>query len=551
MQHSTNIALAAALFLVPLAAAGYPNDVGYVNDFADLLSPDREQALDAKLAAFDNRTTNEVLVVTVRTLEGATAREYADGLGNHWRVGKAGKNNGVVFLVAPQERDVAIVAGDGLGGQLSQRDVDRILDNVVVPLLRDDRWADGLEAGTDAILHELEPAPPTDWGAVGVFLFWAAVATGAVVLLAVAWRALRARAANVQKLRWEVDAEQKAFGRVLAARAQAEKDLKSLRDAAPRTYWGDAAAALEKQPVGGLPEAWSRLAGEAGRWTRLGERRKRLRELVEKRRAMEAAAAEVSRQAKNLERLRDRVERAKTGHAEALVALTRAVTHADVTPQTRARMTDVDRRFADLTALVDGRHPTDVDWPAADRALVAYVAAVDAVEEGANDDRRRADLARERAQRERRQAEDARLHGDQQIEELEGALTALETEGSTSVVRAHAQEGRAKLQQARTAMRGGTMGDFLLAYLAIQAARDCHGSAVRAKQTATKPGSMGGGRSGGGGASGGFGATSGSTGGHRSGGGGGFGSVGGGRSFGGTRMGGGGGFGRVGGGRRF
>lgn len=143
-----------------LAASNYPQPVGYVNDYAGLLSLSDVQKLEAELRDFDNQTTNEVVVVTVNSLEGLSARSYTIGLANNWKVGKKIKNNGVVFLVAPNEREVDIEVGSGVEQILTQSDVDNILDNEVVPFLKDDKWSEGIFAGANAIVNKLRGGPP-------------------------------------------------------------------------------------------------------------------------------------------------------------------------------------------------------------------------------------------------------------------------------------------------------------------------------------------------------------------------------------------------------
>jgi uncharacterized protein len=86
----------------------YPKPSGYVNDFAGLLSHDQGAALNSELAAFEKRTTVEIAVVTVPSLKGHNVEDYTRGLAKEWGVGKAGRNNGVVFLIAPNERKMRI-----------------------------------------------------------------------------------------------------------------------------------------------------------------------------------------------------------------------------------------------------------------------------------------------------------------------------------------------------------------------------------------------------------------------------------------------------------
>ena len=91
-----------------VSAAPYPDFVGYVNDYAHLLSAPQASALNQDLRDFDNRTTIEVAVVTVDSIGSESPGDYAVNLGNYWGVGKRDKNNGIVFLVAMESHDIWI-----------------------------------------------------------------------------------------------------------------------------------------------------------------------------------------------------------------------------------------------------------------------------------------------------------------------------------------------------------------------------------------------------------------------------------------------------------
>ena len=93
-----------------------PKPTGRVNDFANIISPDVESELDAQLATLENTTSHEVAVVTVESLQGTTVEDYANRLFKEWGIGQAQKDNGVLILVAPNERDVRIEVGYGLEG---------------------------------------------------------------------------------------------------------------------------------------------------------------------------------------------------------------------------------------------------------------------------------------------------------------------------------------------------------------------------------------------------------------------------------------------------
>ena len=98
----------------PAAAQTFPELTGRVVDQADLLPPDREAALAERLAALEHASTRQLVVATVADLEGHPIEDYGYRLGRHWGIGQSEANNGIILLVAPNERKVRIEVGYGL-----------------------------------------------------------------------------------------------------------------------------------------------------------------------------------------------------------------------------------------------------------------------------------------------------------------------------------------------------------------------------------------------------------------------------------------------------
>ncbi len=145
-----------ALLLVASFAFGqdYPKAVGYVNDFAHLLSQTEAGRLNAQLIAFEKKTSIEIAVVTVDSLHGEDIESYTRELATKWGVGKKGRNNGVVLLVAPNERKVRIQAASG--SQLADAQADDIRDGNILPRFKAHDMAGGIVAGTHAIMNALD-----------------------------------------------------------------------------------------------------------------------------------------------------------------------------------------------------------------------------------------------------------------------------------------------------------------------------------------------------------------------------------------------------------
>lgn len=141
---------------VPAAALAYTSPgspSGYVNDFAQVLTSDAEAALNAELTAFNASTSNEISVATVPDMGGDYIENYAVKLFAEWGIGKAQRDNGVLLLLAIQEREIRIEVGYGLEGALPDSVAQRIIDGMG-PQLRAGDY-DGAVAGA---VRDLEAA---------------------------------------------------------------------------------------------------------------------------------------------------------------------------------------------------------------------------------------------------------------------------------------------------------------------------------------------------------------------------------------------------------
>ena len=137
------------------AAPNFPALSGRVVDKADLLTPEQEAAISAKLAEHEKKTTNQLVVVTLPSLQGYEIRDFGYQLGRHWKIGQKDKNNGVLLIVAPKERKVAIEVGYGLEGTLTDALSKIIIEQSITPRFRKKDMAGGIMAGVDDILKVL------------------------------------------------------------------------------------------------------------------------------------------------------------------------------------------------------------------------------------------------------------------------------------------------------------------------------------------------------------------------------------------------------------
>ena len=168
--------IAACLFLFSLVCSlvaspiwaqsepDFPSLTGRVTDQANLLSSKQKTELDQRLAAHETATSNQIVVVTVKSLQGFDIADYALRLGRNWGIGTAEKNNGVLLVVAPNERKVRIEVGYGLEGALPDGLAGTIVRSNILPAFRESDYPTGISNGVTAIEQAIrgEYTPPAN-----------------------------------------------------------------------------------------------------------------------------------------------------------------------------------------------------------------------------------------------------------------------------------------------------------------------------------------------------------------------------------------------------
>ena len=150
------LALVAVLFALPaLADPTFPPLTGRVVDQAQVLSPDAERELTDKLENLETATGRQLVVATVPSLQGYPIEDYGYRLGRTWGIGQKDKDDGVILLVAPNERKVRIEVGYGLEPVLTDALSSVIIQSVILPKFRDGDLPGGIVAGTDALVEQL------------------------------------------------------------------------------------------------------------------------------------------------------------------------------------------------------------------------------------------------------------------------------------------------------------------------------------------------------------------------------------------------------------
>jgi uncharacterized protein len=141
------------------AALAAPTSLGLsggVVDEAGILPADAIASIAVKLKTLEDRTGDDLVVATVKSLLGDNIDDYADQLGRAWGVGGTNKNKVVILLVAPNERKVRIEVSGGLVVSLTDAVSQSIIDNVILPRFRANDLTGGIETGVDAIIKVLD-----------------------------------------------------------------------------------------------------------------------------------------------------------------------------------------------------------------------------------------------------------------------------------------------------------------------------------------------------------------------------------------------------------
>ncbi|WP_188112377.1 TPM domain-containing protein [Salinicola aestuarinus] len=157
-------ALVAGLWLMLCAATAqaapdFPALTGRVVDNAELLDPATESRLTDTLAAHEEATGEQVVVVTLPDLQGEPIEDYGYQLGRAWGIGQEGEDNGALLIVALDERAVRIEVGYGLEGRLTDAQSSVIINQVITPAFRNGDFTQGIVDGTDAIVQVLGGDP--------------------------------------------------------------------------------------------------------------------------------------------------------------------------------------------------------------------------------------------------------------------------------------------------------------------------------------------------------------------------------------------------------
>ena len=144
------------------AASFIPTLRGPVNDDAKILTEAQVKSLSDSLLAYEKKTGNQIVILTVSTLNGRDISQFAIETAKSWKLGQKDKDNGVLFVIAVKEHKTWITTGRGIGDKLTDVVCRRILAEQVKPQFKAGNYAGGIEAAINVMLARIEGRAETE-----------------------------------------------------------------------------------------------------------------------------------------------------------------------------------------------------------------------------------------------------------------------------------------------------------------------------------------------------------------------------------------------------
>src|SRR3989339_219248 len=192
-----SILLTGILLISGIAKAYYSlgNPGGFVNDYTNTLNQEQKTQLEQKLTNFEKETSNEISVVIIESLKEDTIENFAAELFEDWGIGKKDINNGILLLIAKQEREMKIEIGYGLEGALTDAQSYWIQEEILIPAFKSNDFHKGINEATDKIIAATkgEYVPSLDkpntsvWEGALWFIFFGIMWLSAILARSKSW----------------------------------------------------------------------------------------------------------------------------------------------------------------------------------------------------------------------------------------------------------------------------------------------------------------------------------------------------------------------------
>jgi uncharacterized protein len=147
--------LLTVLLVTPVFALEVPALKGRVNDYGNILKKQEIVNLENRLAQYESETTNQIVILTIPSLQGQPIEDFSIKVGDAWKIGQKNKDNGVIWVICPQDRNRKIEVGKGLQGKLTDLVAGRILRETKT-YFRSRNYYDGINVGLDKIMAAVD-----------------------------------------------------------------------------------------------------------------------------------------------------------------------------------------------------------------------------------------------------------------------------------------------------------------------------------------------------------------------------------------------------------
>lgn len=160
-----------------------PAKIYPVNDFAGLFTPQERETLNQKLIEYADSTSTEIVIITVKSLNGAPIEDVAAETGDYWKIGQEDKDNGIIVLISENDRKMTIRTGYGTQVVLTPTMSKIIIDKIITPNFRNGDFYKGLDEGTTAMMEALAGQFNNDVPTKSNNIPWDLIIIGGLILL--------------------------------------------------------------------------------------------------------------------------------------------------------------------------------------------------------------------------------------------------------------------------------------------------------------------------------------------------------------------------------